>query len=150
MTEFLPTLTVAGLLGVLAPLATTALTKLTWPSHIKQLFAVLVAVLLAVVAFYGTGGPEQIPGNENPLTYIMTTVLVIIAIAQLAYKLIYQPTGIDAKLATVTATKSERVTFLNENTVPGETVVDSTDNKTAKAILETDDTPVPPEYEARH
>lgn len=148
MTEFLPTMTVAGILALFAPLATTALSRLTWSGTTKQIVAILVAVALAVVAFFGTNGLEQIPGNENPLTYILTIVLVIIAIAQVAYKLIYQRTGIDAKLAAVTATQSEKDAFLAQNTVIG--TVDSTESKTADAVLETDATPVPPGYEARH
>lgn len=140
MESFLPTLTVAGVLGILAPLATTALKRLTWSGPVKQLSAVLVAVLVALFAITVTNGWKDIPGTENPAAYFLTAILVVIAVAQLAFKLIWDPSGIDAKIAAATATKAEKETFLNENTVSG--TVDSTENKTAQAVKQTVADPV--------
>lgn len=141
-------MSIAGVLAVFAPLAITALAKLTWSPQIKQLFAIFIAVALAIIAFFGTGGLEQIPGNENPMGYILTIALVVIAIAQVAFKLIWQPTGVDAKIAAVTATKAEKAAFMTENTVAG--TVDSTESQTADAIRETDATPPDPGWTPKH
>jgi uncharacterized membrane protein len=148
MSEFLPTLTVAGVLAILAPLGTTALKRLTWPGHIKQLVAVFVAILVALFAITVTDGWNDIPGTENPMIYVLTAILVVIAVAQLAFKLIWEPTGVEAKLAAATASKAEKATFLTENTVSG--TVDSTDDRTAQAVKETDLTPPDPGWSPKH
>lgn len=150
MEQFLPTLTVSGVLALLAPLATTALKRLTWSPIAKQITAVVVAILVALLAITVTDGWKDIPGTENPLIYVLVAILVVIAVAQLVFKTIYEPLGIEAKVAAVTATKSEKAAFLAENTVPAGTTVDSTENRTAEAIAETDLTPPPPGYTPKH
>lgn len=148
MEQFLPTLTVAGVLGILAPLGTTALKRLTWSGQAKQLTAVLVAVIFALFAITVTDGWNDIPGTENPLIYVATAILVVIAIAQLAFKLVFEPLGIEAKLAAVTSTQSEKDAFLAQNTVAG--TVDSTESRTAEAVIEADATPPDPGWTPKH
>lgn len=148
METFLPTLTVAGVLGILAPLATTALKRLTWSQQTKQLAAVAVAILVALFAITVTDGWADIPGTENPLIYFCTAILVVIAIAQLAFKLVWEPTGVDAKIAAVTATQAEKATFIAENTVAG--TVDSTETRVADAVAETDLTPPKEGWSPKH
>jgi uncharacterized membrane protein len=150
MEQFLPTLTVAGVLALLAPLGTTALKRLTWGPQVKQLLAVVVAILVALFAITVTDGWNDIPGTENPMTYVLTAILVVIAVAQLAFKLIFEPLGIEAKIAAATATKTEKAAFLTENTVRGTTIVDSTESKTAEAVAETDETPPAPGWTPKH
>lgn len=148
METFLPTLTVAGVLGILAPLGTTALKRLTWSQQTKQIVAIVVAILVALFAITVTDGWADIPGNENPAVFLLTCILVVIAVAQLAYKLVWEPTGVDAKIAAATATKSEKAEFLNENTISG--TVDSTESHIADAIVEQDSTPPDPGWTPKH
>lgn len=150
MEIYTPTLTVAGILGFLAPLVSTALSKLTWPGYIRQLFAIGVAAAMAIVSLLITDGFSQIGGSENPVKFWLILTLIAIAVAQIAYRLIWTESGVDAKLAAATATRAEKDAFLNQNTVTGETVVDSTESDTAKAVLDQDQTPTPPGYQARH
>lgn len=150
MESYLPTLTVAGVLSFIAPLVSTSISRLGWSPQAKQLVAAVVAVLAAILAMLVTDGfTPMIPG-QNPVTYWLTLALATIGVSQLAFSLIWRPTGVDGKLAAATATAAEKETFLNENTITGTAIVDSTESKTAEAILETDETPVDPGYIPRH
>lgn len=150
MDAYIPTLTVAGVLGFLAPLASTSLNRLTWPSHVKQLVAVVVAVVFACIALLVTGGFTAIAPGQDPVVYWITVALAVIAVSQLAYSLLWKPTGVVSAVAAATSSATERATFLNQNTIPSETVVDSTATQTANAVAEADPTPVPTDYTAKH
>lgn len=150
MDVYIPTLTVAGVLGFLAPLVSTAINRLTWPAHVKQIVAVVVSAVLAVMALLVTGGFTARAPGQDPVVYWLLVAFAVIAVSQLAYALVWKPTGVDAKLAVVTSSAAERATFVNQNTIPGETVVDSTATQTADAVTETDATPPSPDYTARH
>lgn len=150
MDAYLPTLTVAGVLGFLAPLASTAIKRLTWSGTVKQIVAAVVSIAAAVIAMLVTNAIKPPLPAEDLVTYWITLALSVIAVSQLAYSLIWKPTGVDAKLAAATATAAEKAKFLQQNTVPQSAVVDSTESDTAKAVLETDQTPVDPGYVPRH
>jgi len=113
MNEFIPTLSVAGILAVIAPLAAQALSRLTFKPQTKQLIAVGVSIVAALFAFVVSDGFNQIPGNDNPVIYFGTLVLVVIAISQLAFSLIWRPTGVADKIALATATKSEKAAIID-------------------------------------
>lgn len=150
MESYLPTLTVAGVLGFLAPLASTAINRLTWSPQTKQIVAAVVSVAAAILAMLVTNGfTPMIPG-QNPVSYWITLALAVIAVSQLAYSLVWKPTGTDAKIAAVTATQSEKAIFLNENTIVGTATVDSTEARTAEAVAESDSTTPEPGYIPRH
>lgn len=108
MTEsFLPTLTVAGILGFLAPLITTALTRFNAKPEIKQTVAIIVSVVMAVLALVVTNGFAAIPSKDPVIFWILLTFSVI-AVAQIAYRLVWRPTGVVEKVALATATASEK------------------------------------------
>lgn len=98
MEQFLPTLTVAGVLGFLAPLLASTLKKSTWPSKVNQIVALLVSVALAVVALLVTGGFKAIPVDQDPVIYWILVCLAVIAVAQIAYKLVWQGTAVEQNL----------------------------------------------------
>lgn len=107
LTEFIPTMSVAGILAIIAPLAAQTINKLTFSAQIKQLVAVAVSIIFAVFALVATDGISLIPHTENPAVWVCTLILVVIAISQLAYQLIWKRTGVIDKIAVATATKSE-------------------------------------------
>ncbi len=143
METYLPTLTVAGVLGFLAPLLSTALSKLTWKPQVKQLMAVLVSAVMAVVALLITNGFRPMGPGESPVVYWLTTVLAVIAVSQLAFSLVWRPTEVEAKLAVVTASAKELEKFQAMNTLPEATTVDSTSSKIADKVNEADRIPGP-------
>lgn len=157
MDLYLPTLTVAGILAFLTPLAVTALGKLTWSNEKKQLLALAFSLVISVFTLLVTDGFAAIPHTENPVTYIGSLILMVVGVTQLAYQLVWKPTGVDAKLAAASASESEKAKFLNQNTIIG--TVDSTESATAAAVVQTypdeseddvDETPVDPDYQAKH
>lgn len=136
METYLPTLTVAGVLGFLAPLLSTAISKLTWKPQIKQLVAVLVSVVMAVIALLITNGFRAPNPGENPVVYWILIALAVIAVSQLAFSLVWRPTEVEAKLAVATASKKELETFQAMNTLPANTTADSTSTHIAEKVAE--------------
>jgi hypothetical protein len=118
MDTFLPTLTVAGVLGFLAPLAVSALNKLTFKPMTKQIMAVAVSVIFAIVALWVTGGFATIPTAGDPVTAVLLLVFAVIAVSQLAYSLIWKPTGVADRVALATSTNAERSAVADINTQP--------------------------------
>lgn len=118
MDTFLPTMTVAGVLGFLAPLAVSALNKLTFKPATKQIIAVAVSVAFAVIALWVTGGFATIPTAGDPTSAIILLSFSVIAVSQLAYALVWKPTGIADRVAVATSTSAERDAILEANTVP--------------------------------
>ncbi len=136
MDTYLPTLTVAGVLGFLAPLLATAINKLTWSPQVKQLVAILVAAIMAVLALLITNSFAP-PDPEQPrYVWWLLVLFQVIAISQMAYALIWKPTQVDAKLAVATARGNELAEFKRVNTLPGATTVDSTETDVAQKINE--------------
>jgi hypothetical protein len=111
LSEFIPTMNVAGILAFLAPFASAALNRLTYSPQVKQIIAVVVSIVLAVFALFATDGINQIPGTANPVVWIATLILIVVAISQLSYQLIWKPTGLIDKVAVATATKKELATI---------------------------------------
>lgn len=149
MDAFIPTLTVAGVLGFLAPLASTAINKLTWAPHVKQLIAVLVSVVFAVIALLVTNGFGSMAPGQDPVVYWLLVAFAVIAVSQLAYALVWKPSGVDAKIAVATSSATERASFVDQNTVIAQDVVDSKATTIAQA-MQADATPPPADYTPRH
>jgi hypothetical protein len=125
METYLPTLTVAGVLGFLAPLLSTALYRLTWSPQAKQLVAIGVAAVMAVIALLVTNGFRPIRDGESPVVYWLVTLFAVIAVAQVAYALIWKNPAlgaVDNKVALATSTEAERQKFVNSNTIKGEVI----------------------------
>ncbi|QPX62636.1 membrane protein [Arthrobacter phage Wollypog] len=136
METYLPTLTVAGVLGFLAPLLSTALSKLTWKPQVKQLVAVLVSVAMAVVALLVTNGFAPPQEGQDPVVYWILIAFAVIAVSQLAFSLVWRPTEVEAKIAVATASAKELETFQQMNTLPEATTVDSTSAHIAEKVSE--------------
>lgn len=81
------TLTVASVMGGLAPLAIAVINRPGWSSQRKQLVAIAASVVLAVVALAVTGGFADF----DPADWLATVTLVI-GTSQAAYALIWKPT----------------------------------------------------------
>lgn len=122
METYLPTLTVAGVLGFVAPLISTALYKLTWSSRAKQVVAAVVAVVLGLFALLITGGITAPATDQDPVVWGGTVLLAVIGVSQLAYGLIWKNSKVDAKIAVMTSSESERQEFIRKNTVQGEVI----------------------------
>jgi hypothetical protein len=160
METYLPTLTVAGVLGFLAPLLSTALSKLTWSSQVKQLVALAVAAFMAVIALLVTNGFRSPNPDESPVVYWLTTLLAVVAVAQLAYQLIYKNPSLGSvndKVALATSSEAERQKYIAQNTIKGEVVPedksgvpDTIVENTVTGEDEIDRTPPGPDYTPRH
>lgn len=122
METYLPTLTVAGVLGFLAPLLSTALYKLTWSARAKQVVAAIVAIVLGTFALIITGGITPPVEGQDPAVYVGTVLLAVIGVSQLAYGLIWKNSAVDAKIAVMTSSEAERQAFIAKNTIKGEVI----------------------------
>jgi hypothetical protein len=122
METYLPTLTVAGVLGFVAPLLSTALYKLTWSSKVKQLVAAVVAIVLGLFALLITGGIAPPVEGQDPVVWGGTVLLAVIGVSQLAYGLLWKNSAVDAKIATITSSEAERQKFIEQNTIQSEVI----------------------------
>lgn len=102
METYLPTLTVAGVLGFLAPLVSTAIMSVKFRPWVKQLIAILVSAVLSVVALLVTNGFTPMQEGADPVAYFGTLALSVIAVSQMAYQLVWKPTGVNDKVAEAT------------------------------------------------
>lgn len=134
-------MTVAGILAFLAPLIATALYRLTTTPQVKQLIAVGVAVVLAAIALLITGGFTPPDPSQPPVVYWMLVLFQIIAVAQIAYALVWKNSTINDKVALATSTEAEREKFVAQNTIQGEVIPEG---KEAVPDLIAEATPAPP------
>lgn len=89
----MPALTITGILGFLAPLAISGLKKLTWTSEQKQIVAIAVAVIFAVIAMFAVGVFTTFDLSNWPM-YLFG----MIGVSQAAYTLIWKPVGVERKI----------------------------------------------------
>lgn len=122
METYLPTLTVAGVLAFLAPLLSTAVYKLTASPKVKQIVTIAVAAVLAVIALLVTNGFTLPTDGQSPVIYWLLILFQVIAVAQIAYTLVWKRSAINDKVALVTSSESERQKYINENTIQGEVI----------------------------
>jgi hypothetical protein len=123
MDAYLPTLSVAGVLGFLAPLLSSAINRLTWSSRTKQITAVVVSVVMASIALLVTGGFTSHRPDEDPSVYFTLVGLSVIAVSQMAYSLIWKPTGVDTKIAVATAAPGELKEYLTTKSAEAAVIV---------------------------
>lgn len=90
METYLPELTVPGILGFLAPLLVAVVNQPRWSARVRRVMAIVVSLALAVVALFITGALNQ--PIEDPRAG-MVVILAVIGVAQVAYALLWKPTG---------------------------------------------------------
>lgn len=99
METYIPELTVPGILGFLAPLLVAVVNQPRWSARVRRVVAILVSIVLAVFALFASGGMNEI--NGDPMS-IIVTVLAVIGVAQVAYALLWKPTGTVAAVESAT------------------------------------------------
>lgn len=115
-------MTVAGVLGFLAPLLSTAVYKLTASPKTKQLISIVVAVVLAGIALLVTNGFTHPTDGQSPIIYWLLIVFQIIAVAQIAFALLWKNSTLNGKIAVATSSETERAKFVDQNTINGEVI----------------------------
>lgn len=84
MTE---TVTVAAILGALAPLVVAVLNRTSWSTELKQIVAIGAAIALALIALAVTGG-------FTGVTDVGALILLVVGTSQAAYALVWKPMGV--------------------------------------------------------
>lgn len=82
------------LLGVISPLGIAVVQQTYWSKAVKQAVLVVVSLVLGVVTVAASG-------QFNPGDLVTTFVLVLVA-AQVAYKAAWKPSGVTAKIESAT------------------------------------------------
>lgn len=95
----MPELTIAGILGFLAPLLVAIVNQPKFSSLVRRIIAIVVSVLLALVAMF-VSGTFIVPTDPRG---VGITILAVIGIAQIAYGLIWKPSGLTDQLEAATS-----------------------------------------------
>ena len=118
----MPELTIAGILGFLAPLLVAIVNQPKFSPLVRRIIAIVVSVLLALVAMF-VSGTFIVPTDPRG---VGITILAVIGIAQIAYGLIWKPSGLTDQLEAATSKKETVLpgqlidgTNLNEVSRPG-------------------------------
>lgn len=101
----MPTLTVAGILGFLAPLGIAAINQPFWSGKTRQIVAIVVSIVLAVVALLATNAFAEM---ELTVPGVLITLFLVIGVAQTAYALVFKPSGVAGQVETLTSPKNGR------------------------------------------
>lgn len=101
----MPTLTVAGILGFLAPLAIAAINQPWWPTKYRQAVALVVSLVLAVVALLATNAFAH---TEPTIPGVLSIIFLVIGVAQAAYALIFKPSGVAGQVEHLIGPKNGR------------------------------------------
>ena len=99
MDIYMPELTIAGILGFLAPLLVAIVNQPKFSSLVRRIIAIVVSVLLALVAMF-VSGTFIVPTDPRG---VGITILAVIGIAQIAYGLIWKPSGLTDQLEAATS-----------------------------------------------
>lgn len=100
METYIPELTVPGILGFLAPLLVAVVNQPRWSSRVRRIIAIVVSLILAVLALAITGGLSAVNGDFRS---IAVAVLAVIGVAQVAYAILWKPTGITNAVESATS-----------------------------------------------
>lgn len=100
----MPELTIAGILGFLAPLLVAIVNQPRFSPMVRRIIAIVVSVLLALVAML-ISGTFIVPTDPRG---IGITILAVIGIAQIAYGLVWKPAGLTDQLEAATSPTPDR------------------------------------------
>lgn len=95
----MPELTIAGILGFLAPLLVAIVNQPKMSPLVRRIIAIVVSVVLALVAML-ISGTFIVPTDPRG---IGITILAVIGIAQIAYGLVWKPAGLTDQLEAATS-----------------------------------------------
>lgn len=98
----MPELTIAGILGFLAPLLVAVVNQPRFSPLVRRIIAIIVSIALALVALL-VSGTFIVPSDPRG---IGITILAVIGIAQIAYGLVWKPAGLTDQLEAATSPRT--------------------------------------------
>lgn len=104
METYIPEMTVPGILGFLAPLFIAAVNQPRFSATVRRIIAIVASVVIALVALFVTGSLSF--DTADPVG-IFTVIFAVIGVAQLAYAVLWKPTGVVAKVEEITTVSPE-------------------------------------------
>lgn len=93
------------ILGFLTPLAISLINRPQWTSTVRKIIAVAIAVAIAVVNLLVQG---KFAGLHLNLETVFTILSMVVGASQAAYALVWHPTGVAAKVDSLTNDSSPR------------------------------------------